>query len=97
MLHAERGGEEQIADELRAYNPLLPQGNDLGRLIKLYQAAFRSSTRDRNFLSTFFYHSNNAIFSVATFMLEIPDPQKRTAELRRLGKPRSDCESAPRG
>jgi hypothetical protein len=51
MLHAERGGEEQIADELRAYNPLLPQGNDL----------------------------------VATFMLEIPDPQKRTAELRRLG------------
>lgn len=88
MLHAERGGEEQIADELRAYNPLLPQGNDLGTLIKPHS----DPVHDRNFLSTFLYHSNNAIFSVATFMLEIPDPQKRTAELRRLGKPRSDIE-----
>ncbi|HYD70259.1 DUF3501 family protein, partial [Azospirillum sp.] len=24
MLYIERGGEEQIADELRAYNPLIP-------------------------------------------------------------------------
>lgn len=29
MLHIERGGEAQIADELAAYNPLIPQGDDL--------------------------------------------------------------------
>jgi hypothetical protein len=29
MLYIEKGGEEQIADELRAYNPLIPQGSDL--------------------------------------------------------------------
>ena len=29
MLHIERGGEDQIADELRAYNPLIPKGKEL--------------------------------------------------------------------
>src|SRR6185437_1915776 len=29
MLYIEKGGEEQIEDELRAYNPLIPQGNEL--------------------------------------------------------------------
>ena len=29
MLHIERGGEAQIEDELRAYNPLVPQGREL--------------------------------------------------------------------
>ncbi|MCC2112928.1 MAG: DUF3501 family protein, partial [Hyphomicrobiales bacterium] len=29
MLHIERGGEEQIADELAAYSPLVPQGSEL--------------------------------------------------------------------
>jgi hypothetical protein len=29
MLHIERGGEEQIADELSAYNPLIPNGSEL--------------------------------------------------------------------
>lgn len=29
MLFIERGGEEQVEDELRAYNPLIPQGRDL--------------------------------------------------------------------
>ena len=29
MLHIERGGEAQIADELEAYNPLIPQGAEL--------------------------------------------------------------------
>ena len=29
MLYVERGGDEQIADELDAYNPLIPQGNEL--------------------------------------------------------------------
>jgi hypothetical protein len=29
MLHIEKGGEAQIADELSAYNPLVPQGAEL--------------------------------------------------------------------
>jgi hypothetical protein len=29
MLHIEKGGEPQIADELAAYNPLIPQGDEL--------------------------------------------------------------------
>lgn len=29
MLAIERGGEEQIADELEAYNPLIPKGREL--------------------------------------------------------------------
>lgn len=29
MLFVEKGGEEQIADELAAYNPLIPKGNEL--------------------------------------------------------------------
>jgi hypothetical protein len=28
MLYIEKGGEAQIADELRAYNPLIPQGDE---------------------------------------------------------------------
>lgn len=29
MLYIEKGGEEQIEDELRAYNPLIPKGSEL--------------------------------------------------------------------
>ncbi len=29
MLYIEKGGEEQIADELTAYNPLIPKGREL--------------------------------------------------------------------
>lgn len=33
MLHIEKGGEEQIHDELRAYNPLIPKGADLSATV----------------------------------------------------------------
>ncbi|HAH11866.1 MAG TPA: DUF3501 domain-containing protein, partial [Alphaproteobacteria bacterium] len=29
MLFIEKGGDDQLADELRAYNPLIPQGGEL--------------------------------------------------------------------
>ena len=35
MLHVEKGGEAQIADELEAYNPMIPQGNELVATIML--------------------------------------------------------------
>jgi hypothetical protein len=51
MLHIEKGGDSQLEDELAAYNPLIPQENEL----------------------------------VATVMLEIDDPVRRTSVLARLG------------
>lgn len=33
MLHIEKGGEEQVHDELRAYNPLIPKGADLSATV----------------------------------------------------------------
>jgi hypothetical protein len=51
MLYVEKGGEAQITDELEAYNPMIPKGNEL----------------------------------VATVMLEINDPIRRTNLLGRLG------------
>jgi Protein of unknown function (DUF3501) len=35
MLFIEKGGEEQIEDELRAYNPLIPQGDELVATVML--------------------------------------------------------------
>lgn len=35
MLWTERGGDEQLADELAAYNPLVPNGNDLVATVML--------------------------------------------------------------
>lgn len=51
MLHIEKGGDAQLADELHAYNPLIPQGSEL----------------------------------VATFMIEIDDPDRRRRVLGQLG------------
>lgn len=38
MLHTERGGEAQIPDELAAYNPLVPQGDELVATLMLEMA-----------------------------------------------------------
>ena len=51
MLYIEKGGDAQMEDELLAYNPLLPQGQEL----------------------------------VATFMIEIDNPIRRTQVLGMLG------------
>jgi hypothetical protein len=46
MLHIERGGNEQIAGELDAYNPLIPQGRELiaTMMIEIDEASRRQST-----------------------------------------------------
>ncbi len=48
MLYIEKGGEAQIADELAAYNPLIPKGNEL--VATLMFEIENPETRDR-FLS----------------------------------------------
>lgn len=35
MLHIERGGEAQITDELAAYNPMIPNGNELSATVMI--------------------------------------------------------------
>jgi hypothetical protein len=35
MLYVEKGGDAQIADELAAYNPMIPQGNELVATVML--------------------------------------------------------------
>jgi hypothetical protein len=35
MLFVEKGGEDQIVDELAAYNPMIPQGNELVATVML--------------------------------------------------------------
>jgi hypothetical protein len=35
MLYIEKGGDEQVADELRAYNPLIPKGHELVATVML--------------------------------------------------------------
>jgi hypothetical protein len=51
MVYIEKGGAEQVAGELEAYNPLIPNGREL----------------------------------VATFMIEIDDPDRRKSVLGQLG------------
>jgi hypothetical protein len=49
MLYIERGGEAQIADELSAYNPLVPQGDELVAtvMIEIEDAAQRDKALAR--------------------------------------------------
>jgi hypothetical protein len=46
MLRIEKGGREQIAGELEAYNPLIPQGNELiaTMMLEIEDAARRDRT-----------------------------------------------------
>ncbi|MDH3737876.1 MAG: DUF3501 family protein [Alphaproteobacteria bacterium] len=48
MLHIERGGDAQIADELAAYNPLIPKGREL---VATVMFEVDDEVRRRNFLS----------------------------------------------
>jgi hypothetical protein len=46
MLHIEKGGDEQVQGELDAYNPLIPQGNELiaTMMLEIEDAARRHNT-----------------------------------------------------
>lgn len=49
MLHIERGGEAQLTDELAAYNPLIPKGDELIATVmfEIEDAAMRSAALAR--------------------------------------------------
>lgn len=48
MLHIEKGGAEQLADELAAYNPLIPQGQEL---VATFMIEIEDPLRRKNVLS----------------------------------------------
>uniref|UniRef100_A0A7S3D683 Uncharacterized protein n=1 Tax=Palpitomonas bilix TaxID=652834 RepID=A0A7S3D683_9EUKA len=47
MCWIERGGDEQLRDELNAYNPLVPNGNRLGRIHSSLSLTFFSHSLSR--------------------------------------------------
>jgi hypothetical protein len=62
MLHVEKGGEAQIADELEAYNPMIPQGNELTATIML---EIDDPTRRANVLARLGGIENHVFLEVA--------------------------------
>jgi hypothetical protein len=61
MLYIEKGGEEQIADELRAYNPLIPQGREL---VATVMFEIDDAQRRKTFLSKLGGIEETAFFEV---------------------------------
>jgi hypothetical protein len=61
MLYIEKGGEEQIGDELRAYNPLIPQGREL---IATVMFEIDDAQRRKTFLSKLGGVEETAFFEV---------------------------------
>lgn len=68
MLYIERGGEEQIKDEIAAYNPLIPKGNELVAtfMIEIDDPVRRDYTlRKLGFIEDQIYISVNGVKSQA--------------------------------
>ena len=61
MLHIEKGGEAQIEDELRAYNPLIPQGSELTATVMF---EIDDPIRRQRFLSRLGGVENTAFFKL---------------------------------
>ncbi|MGL5720084.1 MAG: DUF3501 family protein [Alphaproteobacteria bacterium] len=77
MLRIEKGGDAQLEDELRAYNPLLPQGNDLVATLMLEI----SDSVERKALLTQWGHLEETVFlQVGGFSVQARsvDTEKRT-------------------
>ncbi|MGL5784610.1 MAG: DUF3501 family protein [Alphaproteobacteria bacterium] len=77
MLRIEKGGEAQLEDELRAYNPLLPQGDDLVATLMLEIA----DATERKVLLAQWGHLEESIFlQVGDFSVQARsvDAEERT-------------------
>lgn len=61
MLHIEKGGDEQIDDELRAYNPMIPQGADLSATLMF---EIDDPIRRGNVLARLGYVEEKAFFQI---------------------------------
>ncbi|HEV2189496.1 MAG TPA: DUF3501 family protein [Stellaceae bacterium] len=74
MLHVEKGGEAQIADELEAYNPMIPQGSELVATIML---EIDDPARRANVLARLGGIENHVFLEVAGERIPgVPDPTR---------------------
>ncbi len=62
MLYIEKGGEAQIADELEAYNPLIPQGREL---VATMLIEIEDEARRRKTLATLGHIEDRIVLNVA--------------------------------
>jgi hypothetical protein len=92
MLYIERGGEAQIADELSAYNPLVPQGDELVGtvMIEIEDAAQREKAlarlggiEDRMFLTI----GGERVAGIADPTRENTSPQGKASSVQFLRFP----------
>lgn len=79
MLYIEKGGEAQIADELEAYNPLIPQGREL---IATLFIEIEEEGRRRRTLATLGHIEEQIILSFGEYrVVAVPeDDVDRTTE-----------------
>ncbi len=79
MLHIEKGGEAQIEDELRAYNPLIPQGGELTATVMF---EIDDPLRRARFLARLGGVENTAFFKLDSEVVKgVPEAdQERTNE-----------------
>ena len=74
MLYIEKGGEQQITDELEAYNPLIPQGEEL---IATVMIEIEDPMRRARVLSTLGGIENKMFIQVGNERaMGIPDPTR---------------------
>ncbi|MET1026836.1 MAG: DUF3501 family protein, partial [Dongiaceae bacterium] len=79
MLYIEKGGEAQLADELAAYNPLIPQGSEL---VATVMFEIDDPVRRARFLARLGGVENHAFIRLgADIVRGVPeDDQERTNE-----------------
>ena len=79
MLYIEKGGEAQIADELDAYNPLIPQGREL---VATMLIEIEDEARRRRTLATLGHIEDKIILSIGGHRINgVPeDDVDRTTE-----------------
>ncbi len=67
MLYIEKGGDEQLHDELAAYNPLIPQGDEL---VSTVMIEIEDPRRRSQVLSTLGHFENNLIMKFGVFTIQ---------------------------
>ena len=79
MLYIERGGKEQLQDEIKAYNPLVPKGNEL---VATLMFEIDNEKRRKDFLNSVGGIENNTFIKIGDkkIFAKPEDDTERTSE-----------------
>ncbi|PLX36753.1 MAG: DUF3501 domain-containing protein [Hyphomicrobiales bacterium] len=99
MLYIERGGEEQIKDELNAYNPLVPQGSELVATVMLEIEDGKRRTETLKTLTHIEQHmfvqvGDEKVYCVPEEDAERTSPDGKTSSVHFVRFPFSDAQKA---